>query len=73
MIKKYIYLDWNVIQYMKHDTIINEINGTEFKILVKKLSKKYVFPWSEGHLQDLLISFKPSNLRYVEEDTVIQV
>ena len=37
--KKYIYLDWNVIQYMKHEN--EDKKGKEFKELVKKLSNKY--------------------------------
>lgn len=65
---RYIYLDWNVIQYMKNSTVQDSINGPEFANLVHKLSKKYQFPFSEGHLRDLAISFKFQNKSYVDED-----
>ena len=61
--KKYIYLDWNVIQYMKHEDI--DKKGKEFKELVKKLSNKYIFPYAEGHLRDLAVS---NNEVYIQED-----
>ncbi|MBL5862159.1 hypothetical protein JBO49_16260 [Serratia fonticola] len=64
----YIYLDWNVIQYMKHSTIQKSIDGPAFYDLVKKLSKKYRFPFSEGHLRDLSISFKPENNENIKND-----
>lgn len=65
---KYVYLDWNVIQYMKHSTIKDSINGSKFYELIKKLSGKYQFPFSEGHLKDLAVSFKPENKKYIDED-----
>jgi len=63
---KYIYLDWNVFQYMKQETVLEKksINGLEFKELVKKISNKYTFPYSEGHLKDLSISQE----KYITED-----
>jgi len=56
--KKYIYLDWNVIQFIKKKTYIEEksIDGERFGNLVEKLKKRYVFPFSEAHLRDLSIS-----------------
>lgn len=67
---KYIYLDWNVIQYMKHETIDikKSINGKEFRELIENISKKYLFPFSEGHLKDLLVSSNPANMKYIKED-----
>lgn len=64
---KYIYLDWNVFQYIKHEAISEKkhINAVEFKKLIKKLSNKYIFPYSEAHLRDLAIS---NNEHYVNED-----
>lgn len=53
---------------MKNSTVQGSINGPEFANLVRKLSKKYQFPFSEGHLRDLAISFKPQNKSYVDED-----
>ncbi|MCD9527570.1 hypothetical protein [Photobacterium carnosum] len=64
----YVYLDWNVIQYMKHATVQDSINGPEFLELVNKLSKKYKFPFSEGHLKDLAISLKPENKDHITAD-----
>lgn len=63
---KYIYLDWNVLQYIKQETVLEKkyINGIEFKKLIKKLSNKYIFPYSEGHLRDLSISHE----KYIKED-----
>ena len=65
---QYIYLDWNVIQYMKHSIVTDSVDGVAFSTLIKKLSKKYRFPFSEGHLRDLAISFKPENIALVEDD-----
>lgn len=65
---RYIYLDWNVIQYMKNSTVQGSINGPEFSNLVCKLSNKYQFPFSEGHLRDLAINFKPENKLYIDKD-----
>ncbi len=64
---KYIYLDWNVFQHIKHGTIIEKkyINGIEFKEQVEKLSNKYIFPYSEAHLKDLAIGDKED---YIKED-----
>lgn len=64
----YVYLDWMVFQYMKHSTVKDSINGIEFLNTVNKLKKKYRFPFSEGHLCDLAISFSPSNLENVKSD-----
>lgn len=64
----YIYLDWNVIQYMKHSILQGLINGPEFSVLVKKLSKRYRFPFSAGHLEDLAISFRPENQENINSD-----
>lgn len=65
---QYIYLDWNVIQYMKNETKAKCIDGPEFSSLVHRLSRRYHFPFSEGHLDDLLVSFKPENQENIETD-----
>lgn len=65
---EYVYLDWNVIQYMKHSTVRDSINGPEFNNLINRLSKKYKFPFSEGHLKDLAISFNPDNQQNIKSD-----
>lgn len=53
---------------MKHSIVQDSINGIEFSRLVDNLSKKYQFPFSEGHLRDIAISFKPENKAYIYED-----
>lgn len=68
-LKKYIYLDWNVIQYMKHEQIVEgKFDAIKFKSFIQSLKGKYVFPASEGHLKDLAATFKKANWSYIEED-----
>jgi hypothetical protein len=64
----YVYLDWNVIQYMKNSTVQGAIDGPNFYELVRKLSKKYKFPFSEGHLKDLVVSFNDRNQENINSD-----
>lgn len=53
---EYVYLDWQIFQYMKNHVRQNSIDGTAFEGLVRTLSEKYIFPFSAGHLMDLSIS-----------------
>lgn len=64
---KYIYLDWNVIKYMKDQVVTDKYDGFEFEVLFKKLAKRFKFPYSESHLRDLLVSDKDDNPK-VKED-----
>ncbi|MFQ9544963.1 MAG: hypothetical protein ACLR02_08105 [Clostridium sp.] len=64
-LKEYIYLDWNIFQYIKNPRNDSDIL---FKNILKVIKKKYYFPYSEGHLQDLAKSFKPENKEYIKED-----
>ncbi|MCU8030899.1 hypothetical protein L5M51_14190 [Shewanella sp. SM73] len=67
--KKYIYLDWNVIQYMKHEKVVEgRFDAIKFKSFMQSLKGKYVFPASEGHLKDLAATFKKENWSFIEED-----
>lgn len=67
-LKRYIYLDWNVIQYIKHEKVVDgRFNAVEFKSFMQHLKSRYVFPASEGHLKDLSATFE-KNLLYIEED-----
>ncbi|ODX22426.1 hypothetical protein [Vibrio parahaemolyticus] len=67
--KKYIYLDWNVFQYMKHKKVIEgKFDAVKFKSFVESLKGKFYFPASEGHLKDLSATFKEENRSYIEED-----
>ncbi|WP_421306632.1 hypothetical protein [Aeromonas veronii] len=69
MSEKYIYLDWNVFKYIKkpRDDKFKDLD-VKFAILVEKLSKKYKFPFSEGHLADLLVSYSDKNKDKVDSD-----
>lgn len=69
MSEKYIYLDWNVVKYMKkpREDKFNELD-VSFSKLIRKLSKKYKTPFSEGHLADLLISYSEKNKEKVDSD-----
>ena len=64
---KYIYLDWNVMQYSKQLKNKNHIDETSFYGLVRKISRKYDFPFSIAHLKDLASS-KKNNNKHIEED-----
>ena len=53
--KKYIYLDWNVYKYIKTPRLEEKDKAGHdiaMKALVEKLSEKYCFPYSEGHIKD---------------------
>lgn len=68
-LNKYIYLDWNVIQYIKHEKVVEgKFDAIRFKSFMKSLKGRYVFPASEGHLKDLAATFKKENWSYIEED-----
>ncbi|QTL35005.1 hypothetical protein [Pseudoalteromonas viridis] len=69
MSEKYIYLDWNVVKYIKkpREDKFNELD-VSFSKLIKKLSRKYKTPFSEGHLADLLISYSEKNKEKVDSD-----
>lgn len=64
--KKYIYLDWNVIQHIKHKNKIEKklIDGEKFGTLIENIRNRYIFPFSEAHLRDLSISKE----EYYDED-----
>lgn len=65
---KFIYLDWNVIQYVKHGIKNDRFDGPGFLELMKKIGKKYKFPFSDGHLRDLARSVRPENKEEVQKD-----
>lgn len=67
--RNYIYLDWNVIQYLKHGRVADgKFDAVKFKLFMQELKGKYLFPASEGHLRDLSASFKMENWPRIEED-----
>ena len=55
--KKYIILDWNVIIYLKNPRSRKD-EDCIMKDNIKRLSKKYYFPFCESHLRDLIQSVK---------------
>lgn len=60
--KKYIVLDWNVIQRIKCP---NKDDDVKLKKIVEFLNKEFVFPYCEAHLTDLSQS---NNEKYIIED-----
>jgi hypothetical protein len=65
--KEYIYLDWNIFQNMKHSYHDNNTEAKELEKLISKLSKKYFFPYSGVHLEDLVVSTE-KNSNFILED-----
>lgn len=66
--EKYIYLDWNVIKYIKKPRENNLENDILFKEIVNSLSKKYRFPFCEAHLKDLTNGYNEETKKYVDDD-----
>ncbi|MFA0308524.1 hypothetical protein AB4543_21800 [Vibrio splendidus] len=67
--KKYIYLDWNVIQYMKRNIVVaGKFDAEQFNLFVNSYKNKFSFPISEGHLRDLSATYNEETKKYVEED-----
>ena len=66
--KDYIYLDWNV--YINLKIPRDNKNGGEidrkFKALVEKLSKRFEFPYSEGHIRDVSNRYSVKNRPSIE-------
>jgi len=58
--KKYIYLDWNVVLYMYNQRDSKSILDTAMRDLVRTLKerKKFIFPFSEAHIQDRARKFQ---------------
>lgn len=65
---KYIYLDWNVIKYMKEPRLNKGELDKEFKDTVFKLKKKYKFPYSYAHIKDRANRYLEEYHEQVKED-----
>lgn len=66
--RDYIYLDWNVIKYLKEPRENKEkIDGDVYQIILR-LGKKYVFPFSEAHIEDRCNNYKEEYLQFIEDD-----
>ena len=57
-----IYLDWNIISYLKKKKYIDLRN------YIAEVKEFFVFPYSRGHLQDLYQSKSPTNVVKFEQD-----
>lgn len=66
--KDYIYLDWNVIKYLKEPRPDKEKLDRDVYEIVMKLNKKYVFPFSEAHFEDRCNNFKEEYLPLIQDD-----
>lgn len=57
-----IYLDWNIISYLKKEEYIDLRN------YIAEVKDFFVFPYSRAHLQDLYQSKSPTNVIKFEQD-----
>ena len=57
-----IYLDWNIISYLKEEEYIDLRN------YIAEVKDYFVFPYSRAHLQDLCQSKSPTNTVKYEQD-----
>lgn len=66
--KKYIYLDWNVVKYIKEPRNQNIILDETFRKIVKETRSKYVYPYSEAHFIDRAHNYKEEYKNYILND-----
>lgn len=64
---KYIYLDWNVIKYMKTPRLDNNVD-IQFKDAVFRLKEKFCFPYSVGHIKDRANGYSDKHIKEVIDD-----
>ena len=57
-----IYLDWNIISYLKEEKYIDLRN------YIAQVNDFFVFPYSRAHIQDLYQSKSPTNVVKYEQD-----
>ena len=57
-----IYLDWNIISYLKEEEYLDLRN------YIAEVKEFFVFPYSRAHLQDLYQSKSPTNVVKFEQD-----
>ena len=57
-----IYLDWNIISYLKKEEYIDLRN------YIAQIKEFFVFPYSRAHIQDLYQSKSPTNVEKFEQD-----
>ena len=66
--KEYIYLDWNVIKYMKEPRENNYLFDMEFREVIKRSKTRYVYPFCEAHFMDRAHNFKEEYRELVYDD-----
>ena len=64
----YIYIDWNVVKYMKEPRSNCIRMDNECRETIYKLKRKYKFPFSEAHIQDRASKFREEYRDKVIED-----
>ena len=57
-----IYLDWNIISYLKKEEYIDLRN------YIAQVKEFFIFPYSRAHIQDLYQSKSPTNVVKFEQD-----
>ncbi len=57
-----IYLDWNIISYLKKEEYIDLRN------YIAQIKEFFIFPYSRAHIQDLYQSKSPTNVVKFEKD-----
>ncbi|CAG7839633.1 hypothetical protein IRP62_07085 [Clostridium botulinum] len=65
---KYIYLDWNVIKYMKEPRLDKGDLDNRFKDMIFRLKGKYKMPYSMAHIKDRANNYKSEYYDKVKED-----
>lgn len=51
-----IYLDWNIISYLKNEEY------HELRNYITQVKDYFIFPYSRAHIQDLYQSKSPTNI-----------
>lgn len=66
--QKYIYLDWNVVKYLRENRDGEEFHDAELKSLLCKLRNRYIFPFSVYHVKDRLSNYNSDYEKEISKD-----
>lgn len=66
--KKYIYLDWNVVKYLRENREDEKFHDAELFSLLCSLKNRYIFPYSIYHIQDRFSNYNPDYEKEISED-----
>lgn len=61
-----IYFDWNVFSNLKKQESTNEI--IQLREFIQKSSDKFLFPYSDAHLNDLMVTYDKGDYEYITCD-----